>query len=247
MSWSRSPMHVGQRRDRRSRRSARPCRSRSARCARTWFSTWWMLIGAAVDRPAVGEGLHAVDQGDDAVGLLADQAGQLALGVAAPTARGAGRRRGCPTAGSSPRAPAWRRARSPSGRRCDATSGGRCCGRSICSTSETATRPSLSTIGDRRSAQNRLPMRGEASVTPFSATAPPVVSTCSSSEKSGVSSGTNSSSGWPTRRARPAPKNCSADEVGVVDQPSRIDHDDRLRQRIEERRRELIARSRWRA
>ena len=83
----------------------------------------------------------------------------------------------------------------------------------VCSTSETATRPSLSTIGERRSAQNRLPMRGEASVTPFSATAPPVVSTCSSREKSGVSSGTNSSSGWPTRRVRPTPKNCSADRL----------------------------------
>ena len=40
----------------------------------------------------------------------------------------------------------------------------------VCSTSETATRPSLSATGDRRSAQKRLPMRGEASVTPFSAT-----------------------------------------------------------------------------
>ena len=34
-----------------------------------------------------------------------------------------------------------------------------------------------------------------------------------SSEKSGVSSGTNSSSGWPTRRARPTPKNCSAERL----------------------------------
>ena len=39
-----------------------------------------------VDRPAldgatVGEGLHAVDQRDDAVGLLADQLGQLAIGI----------------------------------------------------------------------------------------------------------------------------------------------------------------------
>ena len=83
--------------------------------------------------------------------------------------------------------------------------------------SDTATRPSLSTIGDRRSAQKRLPMRGELKVTPFSATAPPLASTCSSSEKSGVSSGTNSLSGWPTRRARPTPKNCSAAEVGVAD------------------------------
>ena len=36
---------------------------------------------AALDRPAVGERLHAVDQRHDAVGLLADQAGQLALAV----------------------------------------------------------------------------------------------------------------------------------------------------------------------
>ncbi len=70
-------------------------------------------------------------------------------------------------------------------------------------------------VDDRREAQaqKRVPMRGDASVTPFSATAPPVVSTCSSSEKSGVSSGMNSVSGWPTRRARPTPKNCSADRL----------------------------------
>ncbi len=36
---------------------------------------------AALDRPAVGERLHAVDQRHDAIGLLADQAGQFALGV----------------------------------------------------------------------------------------------------------------------------------------------------------------------
>ena len=46
-----------------------------------------------------------------------------------------------------------------------------------CSTSDTETSPSLSTIGDRRSAQNLLPMRGELRVTPFSATAPPVART----------------------------------------------------------------------
>ena len=43
-----------------------------------------------------------------------------------------------------------------------------------CSVSDTATRPSLSATGERRKAQKRLPMRGELSVTPFSATAPPV-------------------------------------------------------------------------
>ena len=67
--------------------------------------------------------------------------------------------------------------------------------------------------GERRSAQKRLPMRGEESVTPFSATAPPVANTCSSREKSGVSSGMNSLRGWPTMRARPTPKNCSAERL----------------------------------
>ena len=35
----------------------------------------------ARDRVMVGERLHAIDEGDDAVGFVADQAGQLALGL----------------------------------------------------------------------------------------------------------------------------------------------------------------------
>ena len=34
----------------------------------------------ALDRPVVGERLHAIDQRDDAVGFVADQLGQLAPG-----------------------------------------------------------------------------------------------------------------------------------------------------------------------
>src|SRR5258708_30383956 len=37
---------------------------------------------SALDRPRVGERLHAVEQCDDAVGLVADEASQLALGGA---------------------------------------------------------------------------------------------------------------------------------------------------------------------
>ena len=42
-----------------------------------------------------------------------------------------------------------------------ASSGGRCCARSTARCSVSATRPSLSTSGDRRRPQKRLPMRGE--------------------------------------------------------------------------------------
>ena len=45
----------------------------------TRSSTAWMLTGCALGRPLVGEDLHAVDQPDDAVGLVADQARQRAV------------------------------------------------------------------------------------------------------------------------------------------------------------------------
>ncbi len=35
----------------------------------------------AIDRPAVSEGLHAVDQGHDAVGLLTNQVGELSFAI----------------------------------------------------------------------------------------------------------------------------------------------------------------------
>ena len=43
-----------------------------------------MLTGIAVDRPLVGKDLHAVDQRDDAVGLVGDEPGQRAVLVAQP-------------------------------------------------------------------------------------------------------------------------------------------------------------------
>ena len=45
---------------------------------RTRSSTSWMLTAPRLDRRVVGKRLHAVDQRDDAVGLVADQLGQLA-------------------------------------------------------------------------------------------------------------------------------------------------------------------------
>ena len=40
-----------------------------------------MLIGLALDRPLVGEHLHAVDELHDAVGLVADEARERAVVV----------------------------------------------------------------------------------------------------------------------------------------------------------------------
>ena len=54
----------------------------------------------ALHRPVVAEHLDAVDEIDDAVGLLADQAGQRQLLGGDASARAAAPRRGCPTAGS---------------------------------------------------------------------------------------------------------------------------------------------------
>ena len=48
----------------------------------TWSSTAWMLRLSRGAGRCVGEGLHPVDEFDDAVGLLADQPRQRAILVA---------------------------------------------------------------------------------------------------------------------------------------------------------------------
>src|SRR4029077_5992987 len=180
---------------------------------RTWFNTWWMLSGLrSIGRPSAKASMRSTRA------TMRSVSSQIRL-VSSRSLSGTD----CSSSWAAPRMPdsgvltscASMAASALTDRAALRLEIWRSMLRAIdCSVSETATRPSLSTIGDRRSAQKRLPMRGELKVTPFSATAPPLAITCSSRENSGVSSGTNSFSGWPTRRARPTPKNCSADRVG---------------------------------
>ena len=46
---------------------------------RTCSRTRWILTGAALDRTLVGKDLHPIDQGDDPIGLVADQPRQGAI------------------------------------------------------------------------------------------------------------------------------------------------------------------------
>ncbi len=54
----------------------------------------------ALDRTLVGEHLHAIDQFDDAVGLVADQTREHAVVIDRPIARAVAPRRGCRRADS---------------------------------------------------------------------------------------------------------------------------------------------------
>ncbi len=101
----------------------------------------------ALDRPPIGEHLHAVDQRADAIGLVADQPRQLAIRRRRRSPREAAPRRGCPRAGSSPHAPASPPSPSPSARRCGASAGGRSSSAIERSCSVTTTWPSSSPSG----------------------------------------------------------------------------------------------------
>ena len=117
----------------------------------------------------------------------------------------------------------------------------------VCSTSETATSPSLSTIGERRSAQKRVPMRGEASVTPFSATAPPLDLDLLEQREERRVFGHELVQRMADEARAPNAEELFGGKIGVLDEPARIDHHDRFRKRIEDRCRRTARAGRWSA
>ncbi len=152
----------------------------------------------------------------------------------APTARAAARRRGCPTADSSPHA--------RHGGECAHRAGGaavvwRSMLRAIvCSTSETTTRPSLSATSKAARSDCRCGRGKRDAVLGHGA---PVASTCSRRENSGVSSGMNSATANRRRcargrRRRTAQPSCTSPPASTTTTAS-----DRRKSRT--RRRELIA------
>ena len=205
---------------------------------------------AALDRPAVGERLHAVDQRDDAVGLLADQAWSARarlsrhrlleeLGRAAD----AGQR-----VLHLVRQHGGHRAR-PSGRRCDATSGGRCCARSTA-------RPATPRPGRRSRRSASSAQRAEAVADARRVKRHAVLgdarrrspAPARAARRAALSSGTNSVSGWPTRaRAAGAEELLGRRGWRSGSRPSPSTTTTGLGQRVEDRRRELIARRARRA
>ena len=151
-----------------------------------------MLTGAALDRPVVGEHLHAVDQRHDAVGLVADQAGQLAR----PTRRRLALQQLRRAADARQRVlhlvrqhapPCRHRAGGAAGVRLAVDLVGDRCARAATTTDQAA---SVSTIGRRRCATRAAPRRGSPSVTSYSDMPPPVARTCCrSAEQRAVGAG----------------------------------------------------------